>query len=235
MPSNQDLLSDALSGAAREIGSAVTPTDLRRLGIPRLRYVSREKMSQLLERAVEKALEERRRSDAGVSALVDLVQKGLLDLVRGAHDFESARRDVADRREALESELAALASERSASMTRDRTLATTLSEAHQAIRERDLAIDRLERRVEKLVVSLQATERALQRSLENQKLEQGIASLYHVVEGISERDPQVERKRAMMLEIFRANVELRAAFAQAAATSANVELPSTSAQVATTG
>src|SRR6516225_6973707 len=113
MPSTKDLLSDALSDAAREIGSQVTPAGLRRLGIPRVRYVSREKMSQLLERAVEKALEERRRSDAGVSALVDLVQKGLLDLVRGAHDVESARRDVADQRQALEHELAVLARERS--------------------------------------------------------------------------------------------------------------------------
>jgi hypothetical protein len=213
MSSGENLLSDALYGAAREIGRQVTPTDLRRLGIPRVRYVSREKMSALLERAVEKALEERRRNDAGVSALADLVQKGLLDLVRGAHDVEAARQDVADQRKSLEQELAELTRERELPSSADRrsTPATPESDAHEAIRERDMIIDRLERRVAKLVVTLQETERALQRSLVSQNLERGIESLYRAVQGLSASDPNAEQKRGILNKIFQANVELRSA------------------------
>jgi hypothetical protein len=212
MASGENLWSDALYGAAREIGSNVTLTDLKRLGIPRVRYVPRAKMTELLERAVEKALEERRKNDVGVSALVDIVQKGLLGLLHGAQEVETARRNIEDQRQALQSELAAIERERTPSPRFDRQSPTTAYDAEQVIRERDITIDRLERRIAKLAATLEQTERALQRASVGQNLERGIESLYRVVQGLPADDPQVEQKREMMREIFRANLELRSAF-----------------------
>jgi hypothetical protein len=220
MAPTENLWSDALYGAAREIGSNVTLTDLKRLGIPRVRYVPRAKMSELLERAVEKALEERRKHDVGVSALVDLVQKGLLGLLHGAQEVETARRDIEHQRLALHNELATLARERDPASRLDRPYTPAASgsdaaydsEAERAIRERDMTIGLLERRLAKLASTLEQTERALQRAAASQNLERGIESLYRVVQGLSESDPQVDQKRAMMREIFRANLELRSQF-----------------------
>jgi predicted RNase H-like nuclease (RuvC/YqgF family) len=171
-------------------------------------------MSELLERAVEKALEERRKHDVGVSALVDLVQKGLLGLLHGAQEVETARRDIEHQRQALHNELATLARERDPASRLDRTYtpAASDSEAERAIRERDMTIDLLERRLAKLASTLEQTERALQRASASQNLERGIESLYRVVQGLSESDPQVDQKRAMMRDIFRANLELRSQF-----------------------
>jgi hypothetical protein len=218
MAPTDNLWSDALYGAAREIGSNVTLTDLKRLGIPRVRYVPRAKMSELLERAVEKALEERRKHDVGVSALVDLVQKGLLGLLHGAQEVETARRDIEHQRLALHNELATLARERDPASRLDRPYVPAIagsasdSEAERAIRERDMTIDLLERRLAKLASTLEQTERALHRASASQNLERGIESLYRVVQGLSETDPQVDQKRAMMRDIFRANLELRSQF-----------------------
>jgi hypothetical protein len=43
-------------------------------------------------------------------------------------------------------------------------------------------------------------------------LDAGIASLYRVVQGLSADAPQVDKKRALMEEIFRANMDLRSQF-----------------------
>jgi hypothetical protein len=213
MSSDEKLLNDALFGAAREIGSAVTPDGLSERGIRKVRYIPKEKMAALLERTVQRILEERRANAQDISHLVGDVQSGLLGLLRGAHDVEAARRDIAEQRHTLESELDALAREHTAG-GKLADQGRPLTDTERAVRDRDLIIDRLERRVTKLIATLKATEHALQHALVNQNLETGIESLYRVVQGLPASDPMVEQKRAMMKEIFQANVELLAAFAR---------------------
>lgn len=209
MSSSEPRLDDALYGAAREIGQAMTPNELARSGIRRVRFVPREKMAALLERAVAKVLEERRANEGQVSLLVGDVQTGLLGLLRGARDVETARRDIAEQRRSLQGDLDAIVRERSPAADLDRRSIAAGSEAERATRDRDITIDRLERRVAKLITTLEQTELALRRAQVAQSLDTGIASLYRVVQGLSGIDPQAEQKRAMMREIFQANVELR--------------------------
>jgi hypothetical protein len=214
MPSEDSLWNEALYEAAREIGNPESPNDLARRGVRRVRSVSREKLSSLLNKAVEKALRKRGLGDAEVSDLVDNMQAGLLDLLHGARQVEIARSAMADQRRALEGELDAHGDDRIAPIGDPRfTLPpTTDSEVERAIRERDMTIDRLERRIAKLLAAFEETERAFQRALASKHLDAGIASLYRVVQGLSPNAPQVERKRALMEEIFRENVNLRAKF-----------------------
>jgi hypothetical protein len=209
------LLNDALYGAACDIGSAVTPAELAQRGIRRVRYIPREKMAALLERTVARALEERRVTDSDVSLLVGDVQTGLLGLLRGAQEVETARRDIAEQRHSLQGDLAAIVRERSPAgdLHREPTLAEPESDAEKAIRERDVRIDRLERRVAKLIKTLEETELVLKRAMVTRNLDTGIASLYRVVQGLSTADAQAEQKHAMMKEIFQANLELNSAFA----------------------
>lgn len=186
-------LNDALFQAAQEIGSALTPAELTRRSVRRVRFVPREKLGELLQNAVQKALAAREENERGVSDLVDGVQAGLLGLLRGANEFETARRSVADQRDALASDFADLARMRSPA----------------SFDERDQAIEKLERRVKKLVEALDQSERALQRALQSRSLDDGIESLYRVVQGLSANESQLEQKRAMMAEIFSANVQLQ--------------------------
>jgi hypothetical protein len=221
MSSDETFLNDALFEAAREIGDAVTPTDLTQSGIHRVRFVPREKMAALLERAVQRALEKRHANEGGVSQLVGDVQTGLLGLLRGARDVESAWHDIAEQRRALQGEIAEITRERSTPRDPGRSPDTTDTgsqsgpvsdlDVARKIRDRDLTIDRLERRVAKLIATLEATELALQRALVTKYLDTGIASLYRVVQGLSADDPQNQQKREMMKEIFQANLELCAA------------------------
>jgi hypothetical protein len=213
MSSDENLLNDALFGAAREIGSAVTPDGLSERGIRKVRYIPREKMAALLARTVERILEERRANEQDISHLVGDVQTGLLGLLRGARNVEAARRDIAEQRHSLEGELDALAREHT-HIAPFADPGRPLTQTELAVRERDLVIDRLERRVAKLISTLKDTEHALQHALANQNLEVGIESLYRVVQGLSSNDPLADQKRAMMKEIFQANVDLLNAFAR---------------------
>lgn len=194
MPEDDQRLNDALFRAAQEVGSALTPAELARRSVRRVRFVPREKFGELLQNAVQKALDARAQNERGVSDLVDGVQAGLLGLLRGANEFESARRSVADERDALAEDFADLARMRSPG----------------TFDERDQAIEKLERRVKKLVDALDQSERALQRALQSRDLDEGIESLYRVVQGLSANESQLEQKRAMMAEIFSANVAFQA-------------------------
>lgn len=77
------------------------------------------------------------------------------------------------------------------------------------IRQRDDHVDRLERRVAKLVHSLEETEQALNRIAAMKDIDPGIASLYRAVQGLSPEESNRALKKEMMELIFRANVELQ--------------------------
>ena len=70
-------------------------------------------------------------------------------------------------------------------------------------------IDRLERRIAKLVGSIRAMERAIEQFAKTKDLETGIASIYRTVQGLSSEEQDVEQKRLMMAALFSANMELR--------------------------
>jgi hypothetical protein len=82
------------------------------------------------------------------------------------------------------------------------------SAAHQ-IRQRDDHVDKLERRVAKLVQSLEATEQALQRVAAMKNIDTGIASLYRAVQGLSVDESNRALKKEMMEMIFKANIALQ--------------------------
>lgn len=77
------------------------------------------------------------------------------------------------------------------------------------IRQRDDHVDKLERRVAKLVHSLEETEAALNRVAAMKNIDSGIASLYRAVQGLSAEESNVALKKEMMAMIFKANVELQ--------------------------
>ena len=79
----------------------------------------------------------------------------------------------------------------------------------ELIHARDDQIDRLERRVAKLVLSLETTERTLNRVAAMKNIDLGIASLFRVVQGLSPEDENALLKKQMMELIFKANVELQ--------------------------
>ena len=70
-------------------------------------------------------------------------------------------------------------------------------------------IDVLERRIAKLTHLLGVTEEELKRVAAMKGVDLGLASIYRGVQGLSSEAAQREAKRAMMREIFEANVEMR--------------------------
>ncbi len=192
-------LDDAMLAAAREVGHVYTPKDLAERNVRRVRFVPREKLGEVLQKAVQKALDARAEHERGLTDLVGGVQAGLLGLLRGANEFESARQSVADQRAGLAADIAEIARMRPPA----------------PLDARDVAIDRLERRVKKLMEALEQSERALERALQSRAIGDGVASLYRVVQGLSSHDAQIEQKRGMIAEIFSANLELQARFAAA--------------------
>jgi hypothetical protein len=72
----------------------------------------------------------------------------------------------------------------------------------------DERVQNLERRVAKLVQSLETTEEVLKRVSSMKQLDVGLESIYRVVQGLSPDELEIERKREMMKEIFRKNLEL---------------------------
>jgi hypothetical protein len=76
-------------------------------------------------------------------------------------------------------------------------------------RERDSQVDRLERRVTKLVESLAATEARLKEVAAMKNIDLGIASLYRVVQGLPEQEANRELKKHLMEVIFKANLDIQ--------------------------
>lgn len=88
------------------------------------------------------------------------------------------------------------------------------------VRSYDEHVDMLERRIAKLVSTLASTERALAQVRALKNVDDGIASIYKVVQGLAVGDEDAERKKALLSDIFRANVELREQLEQAPRTRA---------------
>ena len=182
-------VSAALVEAVREVGRAATPHELEERGVRRVRCVSTEQVSRLIESAVERTL--RKRAAGGIDpselgVMLEHAQLGLLGLLQGCTDVEDQRGTIRAQRRELEGELAEL--RRGGG---------------------DDTIDRLERRIAKLVRSLEETEAALQRVASMKNIDLGIASLYRVVQGLDLGDQRAEEKRSMMRRIFEANVVLQ--------------------------
>jgi len=74
---------------------------------------------------------------------------------------------------------------------------------------RDERIMHLERRITKLVTSLEHAEDAIARISKMKDVDLGVASLYRVVQGLSDKDGGFEAKEKMMTSIFEANVKLQ--------------------------
>lgn len=245
-------LNQALTEAMREFGSPTTPQQLEQRGVQRVRYVSTEHVSAMIEKAVNRTIMERTIGGGGddLGMLLDHAQVGLLGLLKGVEEVEASRGVILRSRTELQTNLAEMRRDRStarfvpapdpadptvqkmrtvirdafsklgkfdtAAVESDLTARALvlLEEARRRaaaaqIRESDNHIDQLERRVTKLVQSLQATEEALKHVAAMKNIDLGVASLYRMVQGLSADEPNRELKRAMMETIFNANVELQ--------------------------
>ena len=78
-------------------------------------------------------------------------------------------------------------------------------------------VDQLERRIAKLTALLGVTEEQLQKVLSMKTIDEGVASIYRTVQGLSQDAAAAEQKRAMMSEIFRQNLSFQKREAQEAA------------------
>lgn len=76
-------------------------------------------------------------------------------------------------------------------------------------REHDVELALLERRLEKLVASLEGVELALERAANTRAADLGIESIYKSVQGLPAAERARELKSALMASIFEANLELR--------------------------
>jgi diguanylate cyclase (GGDEF)-like protein len=77
------------------------------------------------------------------------------------------------------------------------------------LEERNRQIDTLERRVRKLAGILELTENELRRVAAMKDVDPGISSIYRSVQGLSGAEQDYQLRRALMNEIFKANLELR--------------------------
>ena len=260
MAENKPELNEALLRALHEMGESATPEQLAAAGVTRVRRVSREMVSRLIEKAVNRTLVGR---TVGVSEpeLRGYVAKAHAEFNRivGQQDqIDRTRQQVGDQRVALKEELARIREELAARRgfletqasrgrleleereneqlaarmretlekserlqtdprrTEHELIACTL-EALESARASAYAAGReqagqqtqlLERRVAKLVHSLEATEQELRRISAQALLPQGIGSIYRSVQGLSAAEQDAETKRALMTDIFEKNLEL---------------------------
>ncbi len=80
-------------------------------------------------------------------------------------------------------------------------------EARAALRDRE--VENLRRRITKLNDSLAQTEHRLQSVSAMKNIDDGISSIYREVQGLDASDQQAGKKKELMSEIFRANLELQ--------------------------
>ncbi len=73
----------------------------------------------------------------------------------------------------------------------------------------DQQVGKLERRIAKLVGTTETMEKALGSLTHSKEPDMGIASIYRTTQGISRDEGEADQKRAMMSDIFRANLQLR--------------------------
>ena len=80
-------------------------------------------------------------------------------------------------------------------------------EARRALQDRE--VDLLQRRIGKLNETLGHTERRLQEVAALKNLDGGISSIYREVQGLHGEDVHAGKKKELMAEIFKANLELQ--------------------------
>ena len=247
-------LNSALADAVREFGSPTTPKELESRGLRKVRYVPVRKISEMIEKAINRTILERTLGDGNgdLSALVEHAQAGMLGLLKGVEDVVASQGAISRSRDELLEELAEMRRERAqatpivAADPSDPTVQkmvaairetfaklgprtpdvvtvehefterakVLLEEARRRaaaaqIRERDAHVDRLERRVKKLVQSLEETEAALKQIAAMKNIDLGIASLYKVVQGLPMEEANRALKQELMTVIFHANVDLQ--------------------------
>jgi hypothetical protein len=83
----------------------------------------------------------------------------------------------------------------------------TADEARRALRDRE--VENLQRRISKLNDTLATTEKRLQHVAAQKDVERGISSIYREVQGVDGADSQAGRKKELMADIFRANLQLQ--------------------------
>lgn len=247
-------LNRALAEAVREIGRLDTPQDMEQRGVRRVRRISMQEISRMIEKAVNRTIMER---TLGVDAaemqlLFDRAQVGLVGIMKGVEEVEATRGAVAasqrellaeidemrrDQREAVEDAPLDIDDPIVMQMRdaiRDCFLKTGVNTPEGKSAERELfarafalleslrrraataaaakhasEIDRLDRRIHKLVESLETTESALKRVAAMKNVDLGIASLYRVVQGLASDESNAELKKQMMSLIFKANLEIQ--------------------------
>ena len=261
---------EALADALREIGESSTPEELHKSGVRRVRRVSREMVSRLIEKAVNRTLMGRTIGvpEGELRELVQRAQDEFYRIVGQRDEIDRTRERLGEQRLALKEELARIRSElavQHATVEERHTPARVEVEQREndqlvaAVRaafarldalppelrrlEREVVvrtlegietarasavaagraesagrIDELERRIAKLVGSLQTTEHALGQVARLRRDDQGIESIYRTVQGLAPDEPEVEAKLDLMRAIFEKNLELhRRRAAQAAA------------------
>ena len=247
-------LNPALADAVREFGSPTTPQKLEELGLHKVRYVPVRKISEMIEKAINRTILERTIGvpNGDLGELVEHAQAGMLGLLKGVEEVVASQGAISKSREELLEELAEMRRERAqaspmlaadpADPTVQKMIAAIretfgklgprtpdvaaiehefterakvlLEEARRRsaaaqIRERDAHVDRLERRIRKLVQSLEETETALKQVAAMKNIDLGIASLYKVVQGIPLEESNRQLKQELMAMIFHANVDLQ--------------------------
>lgn len=79
--------------------------------------------------------------------------------------------------------------------------------ARRALHDRE--VDNLQRRIKKLNENLAVTEQRLQHVAAQKSVDGGISSIYREVQGLAGGEAHVEKKKELMAEIFKANLQLQ--------------------------
>jgi len=79
--------------------------------------------------------------------------------------------------------------------------------ARKALQDRE--VGNLQRRIKKLNDTLVSTEQRLQQVSTMKQLDKGISSIYRKVQGLQESDVQAGKKKELMADLFKANLQLQ--------------------------
>lgn len=109
----------------------------------------------------------------------------------------------------LRSELVEMLGERAARAVLMRAAHVLRQSRHEGSDERDQRIEHLERRISKLVQSLEHAEQAIANISKMKDVDVGVASIYRVVQGLQTLDDAGEAKAKMMESLFQANAKLQ--------------------------
>jgi len=174
---------------------------------------SRDEAMRLKERAEEEIDELRRGLASQKQALRDRLAEGERDL---RAEYEGQNLQIAERVSEFFS-LLAKSEDCDDNQLRDRVMELVMElvgEEREAALEarrsaRDNEIDVMRRRITKLTASLGQSELELARVASMKSVDGGISSIYREVQGLDGGESQFERKKALMSDIFEANLALQ--------------------------